>query len=64
MNDPTPDTTRSVKLPIPLNLVAVITPIILAAPRTVKGSVGFVVAIPTLLRVLIPALTETHLPPV
>ena len=57
------DTVKSVKLPIPLKLEAVTTPEILAAPRTVNGSVGFVVAIPTLESVLIPVATSIQLPP-
>ena len=57
------DTTISLKLPIPTKREAVTTPEILAAPRTVKGSVGFVVPTPTLESVLIPVLTSIQLPP-
>ena len=47
LNVDPPDTTISPKLPIPLKVPAVTTPVTLASPRTVKASVGLVVAIPT-----------------
>ncbi len=58
-----PDTTESLKLPIPLKLLAVRTPEILPLPRTSKAFLGFVVPIPILESVLIPVATSIQLPP-